>query len=219
MFKRATRTIIAAIVLAVVAGIALQQLGLLPSLQTRTTAPVSMQISPVILEKVKNVNKQIFVEHYNAVDIDYSEAPQGWANALKNIGFEQRYVVLLRGNVPAGFDLTQMTERNIWVSPDGTRAQVTLPPPMIFEENVAIDFENTRIISEDDRCPDVFCTNDLSSYNDTILPEGRRRLIAAARENGILQQAADQGKRYYEQLFNQLGIGEVRVVVEGYDLP
>ncbi len=55
-----------------------------------------------VLEAVKHVNKHIFVEHYITVDIDYEHVPVEW---LKAILHQQRFVVLLHGRVPAGFDL------------------------------------------------------------------------------------------------------------------
>jgi hypothetical protein len=52
--------------------------------------------SPVILEAVKRVNKQIFIEHYESVDITRSEAPTGWLGWLGSLGVKQEFVVLLR---------------------------------------------------------------------------------------------------------------------------
>ncbi len=218
MLKQVIRISIAAIVLAVVAGLILQQLGMLPSMQATTSPAITVQASPAILQEVKRVSKYVVIQHYGSVDIDYTEAPSGMLNALKSIGIQQHYVVLLRGTVPAGFDLNEMSEADIWVSPDGKRAQVTLPAPKIFEEMISIDNEHTRVLAADDKCPDFLCTVDLAAFNKTIEPEGKRLLIESARKNEILRQAAVEGKLHYERLLNQLGIGEVRVVVQGYDL-
>ena len=168
-----------------------------------------------ILERVHHVNKQIFIEHYDAVDVSYSEAPEGW---IKIFGIKQEFVVLVRGRVPAGFDLQLLSEDDIWISSDGRRAQLTLPPPMIFEENVAIDFENSYILTERDTCPGFICKDDLVAYQSEILPKGRELLIEYARQSGILEQAARDGKVYYEQLLRTFDFEEVQVVVTGYDL-
>lgn len=174
--------------------------------------------SPPILEAVKHVNKQVFIEHYNAVDMTYSEVPRDWLSFLSNIGIQQEVVVLLRGRIPAGFDLEEFSEKDIWVSADGKRAQITLPAPKIFAENVAIDFENSRILSQSDTCPNFLCEDTLVAYQSQVMPAGRDRLIEFARQNGILEQAAKDGKEYYEQLLKSLGFEEVRVVVTGYEL-
>ena len=168
-----------------------------------------------IMERIQHVNKQTFIEHYNAVDVTYTEAPQGW---IKVFGIKQEFVVLVRGRVPAGFDLQELSEDDIWISSDGRRAQLTLPSPVIFEENVAIDFQNSYMLAEHDTCPGFICNDDLTAYQSEVLPAGRDLLIDYARRNDILRQAALDGKSYYEQLLGTLAFEDVRIVVRGYDL-
>jgi hypothetical protein len=126
-------------------------------------------------------------------------------------------VVLVRGRVPAGFDLQQLDENDIWVSSDGRRAQLTLPPPMIFEDNVSIDFENSRVLAQSDSCPNFLCEDNLNALQSQAMPEAVGLLVEAAQENGILDDAARDGKAYYEQLLRSLGFEEVRVIVPGYE--
>ncbi len=166
-----------------------------------------------IVEAIKQVNKQIFIEHYNMVDVQYTSAPKGWIAAL---GLKQEMIVLLRGRVPAGFNLENITADNVWISANGRRAQITLPPPQIFTDNVSIDFENSRILVQKDTCPNFLCADSLEAYQSEVLPAGRQLLIDYARENGILNQAARDGQIYYEQLLRSLGFEEVRVIVTGY---
>lgn len=168
----------------------------------------------VLLEAVQHVNKQIFVEHYNAVDVHYSEAPSDWADA---IGIRQEFVVLVRGRVPAGFDLRQLSAEDLWISPDGQRAQLTLPAPIILEDQVAIDFDNSYVLVNRDLCPGFLCRDDIEAYQDEILNEGKTYLIEYALQNGILEQAARDGQAYYAQFLRAYGFEEVRVSVTGYD--
>jgi len=176
---------------------------------TPTVAPRS-----IVLEAVKQVNKQVFIEHYLMVDIQYQDAPVDWLDSI----IRQKMVVLVRGRVPAGFDLQQMREEDIWVSSDGKRVQLILPPPQIFEDNVSLDLERSRILTVSDTCPDFLCPQGtLEAYQEVVLPEAKKLLIQAAGENGILTQAARNGERYYENLLRSLGFEEVRVVVKGYD--
>lgn len=166
-----------------------------------------------VIEAVRHVNKQIFIEHYEVVDIDYRQAPQNW---LALLGVEQSFVLLLRGNVPAGIDARKIASDNIWISPNGKRVQLTLPPPQVFEDNVSIDFQRSRILAVKDTCPDLICDNDVMAYQNQLLPEGRQLLIDDAIENGIYDQVAESAKSYYEQLLKTLGFDEVQVVVTGY---
>lgn len=166
-----------------------------------------------VIDAVNRVNKQIFIEHYEVVDIDYRQVPKNW---LSFLGVEQSFVLLMRGRVPAGIDVKQIKPEDVWISQDGKRAQLTLPSPKVFEENVSIDFEHSRILAMNDTCPDLICENAVTAYQNKLLPEGRALLIDTAEENGILNQAADDAKRYYEELLRTLGFDEVRVVVTGY---
>lgn len=166
-----------------------------------------------VLEAVKHVNKQIFIEHYSMIDVEYSQVPVSWLPFIK-----QEMVVLLRGRIPAGFDLQKLTEDNIWISSDGKKVQLTLPPPEVFKENVSIDFENSRILSVSDTCPNFICESSLEQYQSKVLPAGRDMLIEFAYQRGILQQTVDDGRKYYEQFLKSLGFEEVRVVVTGYGL-
>lgn len=170
-----------------------------------------------VLEAIKQVNKQLFVEHYNTVDVQYSEAPEGLLSFLGDLGVKQEFIVLLRGRVPAGIDLQELSEDDIWMSSDGKRVQLTLPPPMIFEDNVSIDLDNSRMLAQSDRCPGFICPETmLDAYEGKALPQGRDLLIEFALQSGILDQCATDGKAYYEQFLRSLGFEKVRVIVSGY---
>lgn len=165
-----------------------------------------------VVESIKRVNKQVFIEHYNTVDIDYSEAPEGW---LSYLPIQQSFVLLLKGRVPAGFDLSYLTAEDVWISTDGKRVQLVLPPPIIFEENVNVDFEHSRVFTQLDTCPEFICETTLDAFKSHMLPQGRQVLIDASLRSGILAQAATDGQQYYEQFLRALGFKEVRVIVRG----
>jgi stress-induced morphogen len=132
-------------------------------------------------------------------------------------GIKEEFAVLLRGRVPAGFDLENTPPGSFWVSRDRTSVQLTLPSPVIFEDNVSIDFENSRVLSHSDRCPDLICpATDVEQLLNEALPDGKDRIIEAARRNGILDHAAEAGKDHYQIHLESLGFEEVRVVVRGY---
>lgn len=190
------------------------------SLLQRPAAPetaTTIQTGPVVLEQIRRVNKQIFIEQYLTVDVRYEETPASWFDVYRQLGIKQGFVMLLRGTVPAGVDLKQMREDAIWVSADGRRVQLALPPPRIFEENLSIDRQNSILLAEQDNCPDFLCPeSNLQTYWSTIEPEAVDKLQAAALEAGILDQAAEEAREYYENLLYKLGFDEVRVIVQGY---
>ena len=61
------------------------------------------------------------------------------------------------------------------------------------------------------------CEQTIEAYKNQILPEGRRLLIKASEQSGILAQAATDGQRYYEQWLKSLGFAEIRVIVKDED--
>lgn len=212
MFKVIAKTIWNGLALTcIVLSLALAT-GIFPKLASDSEAPTIATKAP-ILEAISHVNKQVFIEYYNAIDVSYEEVAQGLISVL---GLKQEFIILIRGRVPAGFDLTELDENDIWVSTDGNQVQLTLPSPKIFEDNVSIDFKNSYIISQRDSCPSSICQDDLNVYQNEILPSGQQALIDFAHQNGILEQVARDGKEYYEQLLASLGYEDIRVIVTGY---
>jgi len=175
------------------------------------------EVGPAILRQIKQTNKQIFVEHYSYVRLDHTEAPSGVLKFLGGIGIKQAFVMYIHGIVPAGIDLSQFGPEHIRVSNDGQRVEVTLPPPQIFEANVTIDMQNTEIVSSSDFCPNFLCPNDrFEAYKNELEPRAREKLIAGAKEAGILSQVAKEAEAYYSSLLNGLGIAEVKIVISDH---
>lgn len=188
--------------------------GFLAPPQPISPAPVAtVTAQPGVLDAIKSVNKQIFVEYYITKDIDYTEVPSNW---LASLGLKQQFVILLKGRIPAGFNMSAVDDNAIWVSADGSEVQLTLPPPIIFDEQVSLDLENSRILKQTDTCPNILCNDASQMLLNKVLPEGKALIIADARESGILSRAALDGQQYYESLLRSLGFEKVRVIVSGY---
>jgi hypothetical protein len=181
------------------------------------TSPPPVMTKATVLQAVEQVNKQIFVQHDIVVDVTYREAPRGWLSWLADLGVRQEFIVLIWGRVPAGFDLRGMEEGDVWISADGTEVQLTLPAPTIFRDNVSIDFDKSRVLSTSDTCPGFLCEDTLTAYQQQALPEAQERLIEAAYQYGILEQAARDGKAFYEGFLKTLGFDQVQVIVTGFD--
>jgi hypothetical protein len=216
MIKGSLKSIIVGIIMIALFALCWRALGVAQAMVAAKPTQV-IEVGPTLLEQVRQVNKQIFVEHYLAAEISYMETYAVLNQPLSALGIKNEYLIILRGLVPAGIDLSQMSSADIWVSADGQRAQVTLPAPQIFEENVSVDLANSRIITQAAACPGFLCpAGQLAAYQRSIEPVGRARLIAVAEEAGIKAQVAIEAQSYYEQLLNALGIAEVRVVIPGY---
>ena len=167
-----------------------------------------------VVEAISHVNQQVFVDYYIIKDIDYTQTPSDWTASL---GLKQSFVLLLKGHVPAGFDMGKVGEDDIWVSKDGTAVQLTLPSPEIFDEMATLDLENSRILAQSDSCPDFLCDDASKMLLNDSLPEGKKLIATDALEKGILLEAAHDGKLYYQNLLQSLGFEDVRVIVSGYD--
>jgi hypothetical protein len=205
-------TALALVGAALILGLA--ALGIWKATELVGTGP-TIRHRDTVLQAIAHVNKQTFVQHNLVVDIEYTQAPEGWFEWLQELGIKQEFVVLVWGRVPAGFDLRQLDKEDIWISSDGRRVQLTLPPPIVFEDSVSIDFDRSRIYSWD-TCPDLLCRDPVKDYQVLVMPEAINRLIQASYQYEILEQAARDGKAYYEQFLKSLGFEEVQVIVTGY---
>lgn len=202
-----TLVLLVLVVIAVAAGMLIRE--------WMTDGP-SLVTGPAVLEAIDHVNKQIFIEHYLVVDVYHTDAPDVLPELLTKLGIRQEFVVLIRGRVPAGFDLQRLNKSHIWTSADGKRVQFILPAPTVFKDNVSIDFENSRILTRKDTCPSVLCEDELVVYQNEVLPRAKDILIERALQNGILEQTARDGKVFYEQFLISLGFEEADVIVTGY---
>jgi hypothetical protein len=173
--------------------------------------------SSAVVTKIRDVEKLVAVQQdLNAV-IGYNEAPPGLFNIFKYVGVKEDLVVRIPGTVSAGFNLSKIEERDIWISPDGKRIQITLPPPEIFTDDIQVHFEHAEQLGGWDLCPDdLLCLREIEKYQQVIVPEARQQLQVTAEGSQILDQAARNGAETFGRLFGALAPYEVRVVVRGY---
>lgn len=212
-----TRNDILKIALTTLVLLLVAALGLAAGIATWTWVQNRAKPEPIDLAgQLRHVNKQVMIEYQAAVVVTHTDAPEGWAQLLGRLGIEQQFVVLLRGTVPAGFNLESLDDQDVWISADGKQVRLVLPPPVIFESNVSLDLERSQILAQRDRCPNLLCEDNLVSYQENVLPQGQDLLIEEALRYGILEQAARDGILYYEQFLTALGFEQVEVVVAGY---
>ena len=127
------------------------------------------------------------------------------SNVLQQFLFGDKILLIARGQVIAGFDLSQISDKDIEVT--GKNLRITLPEPQILV--TTLDNTQTRVY---DRQKGI-----LSPGNKDLEPEARQAAEAsikdAACKGGILKQAADNGRKQLTALFSALGFSTVTIEI------
>lgn len=165
-------------------------------------APTTVTVDrPAIIRQMQALNR---LETYTYLTDQAITAEQG-GNAFYNFFRGDKLLLIARGEVVAGFDLTKLKPQDVVVSADGQNATVTLPPAEILVSR--LDNENTRVY---DRQTGIF-----TKGNPGLEAEARRvaeqKIVEAACDAGILKQAATNGQRNIEGLVKSFGIKNVTV--------
>ncbi|MEW5960936.1 MAG: DUF4230 domain-containing protein, partial [Chloroflexota bacterium] len=111
------------------------------------------------------------------------------------------------GDVQAGFDLDKLNEDSLWT--DGRRVRLVLPAPEIL--STSIDFDRTHIVYYENN---IILDDNNPNLQGEALAQATDAIEKAALESGILTQANEFGRVYYERFLYSLGFTEVEVVVD-----
>jgi hypothetical protein len=200
------------VILGVVAVIALACIGAftfsagrladsLPTTPTNTPLP-----PPVVsIQKIKSQAELSTVEYSTLTEVYNETAADGWLDGF--LGNKERLLMLVYGDVEAGFDLAKLTDDNLWT--DGTRVRLVLPPPEILGSS--IDFERTHIVFYDN---ELLLDDNNPNLQGEALKNAKQAIEEAALREGVLDQANEYGKLYFENLLFSLGFTDVEVVVD-----
>ena len=104
--------------------------------------PTNTPLPPpiVTIQGIKSKAELATVEYSTVTEIYSENLPQSWLDEF--LGTKERLLMLVYGDVQAGFDLDKIKEEDLWT--DGTRVRLVLPAPEIL--NSSIDFERTHIV-------------------------------------------------------------------------
>ncbi|MCK6625173.1 MAG: DUF4230 domain-containing protein [Anaerolineae bacterium] len=152
---------------------------------------------------IKSKAELATVEYNTVVEIRKESLPEGMIDEF--FGTKEQLLMLVYGNVQAGFDLEKLEEENLWVN--GTRVRLVLPAPEIL--NSSIDFERSHTVNYENNL--LFSQNNPDLQKEAM-GEAEKLIEQSALENGILNKANDYGKLYYENFLRSLGFTEVEVV-------
>lgn len=174
---------------------------------TATAPPTDTPLPPpvVTIQGIRSQAKLSTVEQTTVTEIYNENVPDGWLDGL--LGTKERLLMLTYGSVQAGFDLEKLDEDQLWT--DGKRVRLVLPAPEIISSS--IDFERTRIIYYENN---LLLDDNNPNLQGEALAQAKDAIEQAALEAGILNQANDFGRLYFENFLYSLGFTEVEVVVD-----
>jgi hypothetical protein len=181
--------------------------GGLSSAATATPLPTETPLPPpvVTINGLKSQAKLSTVEMNSVTEIYNENVPDGWLDGL--LGTKEKLLLLVYGDVEAGFDLDKLSEENLWT--DGTRVRLVLPAPEIL--NSSIDFDRTHIVYYENN---IILDDNNPNLQGEALAQAKDAIEQAALENGILKRANEYGQLYFENLLYSLGFTEVEVVTD-----
>lgn len=172
-----------------------------------TTAPTNTPLPPpvVSIQSIK-AQAQLSTVKYNTVTEIYNETPpEGIIDEF--LGNKEQLLMLVYGEVQAGFDLSKLDENDIWT--DGTRVRLVLPPPEIL--TTSIDFDRTHVVYYKNNL--LFDNNNPNLQGDA-LKQAQEAIKQAALTEGVLERANDYGQLYFENFLHSAGFTDVEVVVD-----
>jgi hypothetical protein len=182
-------------------------LGEVPEPSPTPPPPTDTPLPPpvITIQGIKSQAKLATVEYSTITEIYNENVPEGWLDDL--LGTKERLLMLVYGDVQAGFDLEKLEEKNLWT--DGTRVRLVLPAPEIL--NTSIDFDRTHIVYYENN---LILDDNNPNLQGEALAQAQEAVEKAALEAGILNQANDYAQLYYERFLYSLGFTEVEVVVD-----
>ncbi|MBN1219982.1 MAG: DUF4230 domain-containing protein [Anaerolineae bacterium] len=172
-------------------------------LPTPTSTPLPPPV--VTIQGIKAKANLATVEYNTIAEIYNENLPQGWLDEF--LGTRERLLMLVYGNVQAGFDLDKLQEEQLWA--DGTRVRLVLPAPEIL--NSSIDFDRTHIVFYENT---LLLDDNNPNLQGETLAMAKDAVEQAALAEGILDKANEYGQLYFENLLYSLGFTEVEVIVD-----
>ncbi len=171
--------------------------------QKTTTIAPQLRLPVVTIEEITPLAELATVRYQSVIDITNERVPE---NILKYLGFKEEILILVYGNVKAGFDLSQLNEDSLWI--DGTRVQLVLPAPTII--SASIDFNRTRVVTT----KKSFLLPHEPGFETETLGIAREKIIQSAIDSGILETAREYGQNFFENYFRTLGFEEIRIIIQ-----
>lgn len=154
-----------------------------------------------VVEKIKEISEFTTACYYEEAVLKDSkvEKHEGGFLGLVDTETSKEIVIIAKGKVRAGFDLSKVTEDKINIKND--TIGITLPEPEIFD--VIINPSDYEMYIEEGNWSHEEVTALQTNY--------RAQLLAKAQERGILNKAKEAAKKRLESLFMTFGFTVVEL--------
>lgn len=190
-------------VLCIVVGIGIAWIIFKPGSQP----PPTPESEPTLIAKpegIRSISELATVEYLAVIEMQNESIPddiRSWA------GVKEEILMLIYGDVKAGFDLSKLSENDLKV--DGTEVELTLPAPEIL--SISVDNKRTHVVLRD-KSLFVGLDKDLESKTRLMADEALRK--SAIEDENILEKASKYGQLYFENYLRSLGFTKVQVIVK-----
>lgn len=174
-----------------------------PSQQPAPPLPTMPPEPTVTIAGIRAAAELATVEYQAVAEVPNERVPDDFRQYL---GVKERILLIVYGEVKAGFDLSKLREEDLWT--DGTRVQLHLPAPEIL--STSIDYDRTHVVFYQ---KSLLIEHDPDLGRET-LDTAEEAIRQAAMEAQVLDNASKYGQLYFENFLRSLGFTEVEVVVD-----
>jgi hypothetical protein len=162
--------------------------------------PTSMPQPPSI-HQVRRVGQQTSVQYALSTQVIGTPIPSHTGDTRE----PPQVLLVAHGEVIAGFDLGQLSSKDLWV--DRTRIQLHLPAPKVLE--VRLDDERSYALYYDQ----TWIVEHSPNLEDRTRAEAEQALLRAALEGQVLKHTSAYAELWFANWFYSLGFTDVRVIV------
>jgi len=199
-----TRLINAAFIVAIIAGLAVMFVYVLPLL-SRLKPSARINATPVILQQVQGLSNLVTVK-YVMEKVVILDDIQPFKDMIISGWGDNRVLMVAHGIVNAGINLGQLQEGDIQISETaGSKRKIVIKLPPARVTDKYLDDKLTRVVE--------YKTGMLRGFDKDLEQNARQQAVAdidrAAREAGILKDAEERARIQLTNLFHQLGFEEV----------
>ena len=154
------------------------------------------------VQKIGEFSTACYYEEVVVKNTKSSEINNSYLGSLVKADFQDQLVVIARGKVKAGFDLTKLGKDDLVVRHD--TISVNLPPVEVFD--VIVNPSDYEVYVEDG----TWSHDEVAQLTDS----GKDQILQDAKNFNILQKAEENGLVKLKELFVALGFNEVILNVQ-----
>lgn len=158
-----------------------------------------------VIRQIQHLNR-LETNKYTIETVVEADKPGGYFG----IGAE-KLLLIAHGKVVAGIDLGKLQLQDITVSADGKTIDVRLPAVEIFD--TSLDEQQTRVYNRQSGLVTRLISKPDPDLESQARQQGVQQILKSACEDGILDQAAKDGKLAVTQLLSLSGFNSVQVEI------